>query len=234
MKFIKRTIAPTKGNEFYATLNPFYGGKYSMFDKHTKYQGNCTHYAWGRFSEIIGTKCQLPTSNAGTWYDKTKYSKGKTPKLGAIIEYKHKTKTGGHVGIVEEIKSNGDLVLSMSGYNTFLFKLRTVSKKDNYCYSDYKLVGFIYPPKEFETEKHYEGEYPKLPLRGYFKSGDKGTEVKKLQKLLNWCNGTKLTCDGIFGKSTNTQVGKFQTNNKLTVDYKFGKKCIAKAKEITK
>lgn len=232
MKFTKRTTAPKKGQEYYSTLNPFAGGKYDMFDKHTKYQGNCTHYAWGRFSEIIKTKCVLPCSNAGTWYERTHYEKGKTPRVGAVIEYKHKNKSGGHVGIVEEIKSNGDLVLSMSGYNSFLFKLRTVSPKNNYCYSDYKLVGFIYSP--FKFEESYKGTYPKLPIRGYFKLNDKGEQVKNLQKLLNWLNGCKLTIDGILGTKTITQIEKFEDKYKLAIDGRFGKKCLAKAKEITK
>lgn len=82
--------------------------------------------------------------------------------------------------------------------------------------------------------KHYPDEYPKLPLRGYFCKGDKGSEVKKLQKLLNWCNGCKLDTDGILGAKTITQVDLFESNNKLTIDGKFGKKCLEKAHEITK
>ena len=82
--------------------------------------------------------------------------------------------------------------------------------------------------------KHYPGEYPKLPVRGYFKKNDKGKEVVKLQNLLNWCNGCKLTTDGILGPKTITQVDLFESNNKLTIDGKFGKKCLAKAHEITK
>lgn len=88
--------------------------------------------------------------------------------------------------------------------------------------------------KDFGTKKHYSGEYPKIPLRGYFKLNDKGKEVIKLQKLLNWSNGSKLVCDGILGKKTITQVDLFESNNKLQADGKFGKKCLAVAKTITK
>lgn len=241
-KFVERTKAPKRGDKWYSTQCPFAGGDYDMFDKHKKYQGNCTHYAYSRMSEVMGKKSGLPTSDAGGWYAKTKFPKGPTPKVGAVIEWRHKNKKGGHVGFVERIKSNGDLVVSMSGWNTFLWKTRTLSKSKNYCYSDYELVGFIYCPIEFE--EHYKGAYPKLPLRGYFYYKydkkkkkyvivDKGEEVKKLQKFLNWANGCHLEIDGKLGKDTSKQIEVFQKNNGLKVDSKYGKNCLKKAKTIT-
>lgn len=236
MSFKKRTIAPTKSTEFYGNKNPYSGTKYDMFKKHPDNYGNCTHYAYSRFSEILGKESKLPSGNAGTWYDKvTNYKKGKTPKVGAIIEYKHKTKSGGHVAVVEEIKSNGDLVLSMSGYNSGLFWTRTVSKSKGYVYNDYKLVGFIYSSSgASETKKSYSGKYPTLPKRGYFKKGDKGVNAKLLQELLNWLNSDSLVCDGIIGDKTIESVKKFQKENKLTADGLFGKSSLEKAKGIKK
>lgn len=81
---------------------------------------------------------------------------------------------------------------------------------------------------------HYPGEYPKLPVRGYFNKNDKGTEVKKLQKLLNWLLDAKLKIDGICGDNTLTAVGVFQKKVNLVVDKKYGKKTQAKAKNYTK
>lgn len=241
-KFPKRTVAPTKTEKWFGDHNPWLGGAYDMF----KNKGNCTNFAYCEMSRLMGKQSKLPTFNAycssgKNWYDncpKT-FKKGKTPKLGAVIVYKHKGKNSGHVAIVQEIKSNGDLVLSMSGWKSFIWKTRTVKKSDGYVYSDYKLLGFVYCPVEFENEQvvkgnTYTGEFPKLPVRGYFKKGDKGKEVVKLQRFLNWANGCNLLIDGVFGVNTNTQVGKFQKDNKLTLDYKFGKKCLAKAKTIKK
>lgn len=244
-KFVQRTKAPKKGEKFYSTQCPFAGGKYDMFDKHKEYQGNCTHYAYSRMSEVMGKKSGLPTCNAGKWYEETKFPKGKTPKVGAVIEFKHTKKSGGHVGYIEEIKPNGDLIASMSGWNTYLWKTRTLKKSKGYVYSDYELVGFIYCPFELEVKEHYKGEYPKLPTRGYFYYKydkkkkkcvivDKGAEVKKLQKLLNWANDCNLKVDGILGKDTDEQIRAYQKKYGLKVDGKFGKDCLNKAKAIKK
>ena len=73
-----------------------------------------------------------------------------------------------------------------------------------------------------------------MPSRGYFKKGDKGTQVKNLQKLLNWLNGAKLSVDGIIGNDTLNEVGKFQETYGLKVDKFFGKECLEKAKTIKK
>lgn len=242
MKFVKRLTAPAESNKFYSTFSPFYKGKYSMFKRHKLLKGNCTHYAYSRFLEENNiTACSLPTCNADDWFKKvTKYEKGQTPKLGAVIVYKHKKKNGGHVAIVEEIKANGNLLLSMSGYNTYLFKTRTVKKSNNYCYSDYELLGFIYSPNNFDEEARteeksgYSKEFPKLPSRGYFKKNDKGTEVKKLQAFLNWSLGLKLVCDGILGAKSQEAIKQFQKKVGIKADGLFGKSSLAKAKEFKK
>lgn len=82
--------------------------------------------------------------------------------------------------------------------------------------------------------KAYTGTYPKLPSRGYFKSGDKGTQVKYLQKLLNWLTGAGLAADGIVGQKTINAVRTFQEDTGLVEDGLFGQNCLAKAKTIKK
>lgn len=233
MKFVKRTEAPKETNKFFTTYNPFYKSNYNMFKRHPLLKGNCTHYAYGRFMEANSiTACSLPTCNAENWFKKvTKYEKGQTPKVGAVIVYKHKNKSGGHVAFIEEVKSNGDLVLSMSGYNSYLFKTRTVKKSNKYCYSDYKLLGFIYSPNEFEEK--YTGEYP-IIKSGSLKNGSKGNNVKLLQKFLNWALNKNLTVDGKFGNNTEKAVKEFQKKVSITQDGKFGKNSLAKAKEYKK
>lgn len=84
------------------------------------------------------------------------------------------------------------------------------------------------------VRKGYTGTFPKLPSRGYFKSGDKGTQVKYLQKLLNWLTGAGLVVDGIVGQKTINAVRTFQEDTGLVEDGLFGKNCLAKAKTIKK
>ena len=83
------------------------------------------------------------------------------------------------------------------------------------------------------VKKAYSGTFPKLPKRGYFKKGDKGTQVKRLQKLLKWC-GYSVTTGGTYGAKTIKAVKKLQKKLGLKQDGKFGKKTLAKAKQLKK
>lgn len=82
------------------------------------------------------------------------------------------------------------------------------------------------------VRKKYAGTFPKLPKRGYFKSGDRGTQVKYLQSLLNWLTGSGLAVDGIVGQRTINAVYAFQEDVGLYEDGLFGKNCLAKSKEV--
>lgn len=83
------------------------------------------------------------------------------------------------------------------------------------------------------VKKAYSGTFPKLPSRGYFKKGDKGTQVKRLQKFLKWC-GYSVTTGGTYGSKTISAVKKLQKKFGLKQDGKFGKKTLAKAKTLKK
>lgn len=89
--------------------------------------------------------------------------------------------------------------------------------------------------------KTYSGAFPALPPRGYYKLGDGyktltnyTTQIKRVQKFLNWALGKKLTVDGDYGKNTAAAVASFQKKYGLTVDKKFGSKSLAKAKAVKK
>lgn len=91
------------------------------------------------------------------------------------------------------------------------------------------------------TKKSYSGTYPTLPERGYFKLGDGyetltnyTTQIKRVQKLLNWIMGTSITADGDYGPKTEALCEKFQEKYGLSVDGEFGSKSLAKAKTIKK
>ena len=115
--------------------------------------GNCTYYAYSRFSELIGEEAHgIADGDACSWYaNTTGYKKGQTPKLGAIAVWRYgNSDRNGHVAVVEEIKSNGDIVVSEGGWSSQQwYGNRTYKKSNNYAtgYSNGKLVGFIYPEK---------------------------------------------------------------------------------------
>ena len=124
-------------------------------------EGNCTWYAWGRFWEC-GEPPTRPTNKLGysngyyidaeDWYGLNDgYSRGQTPKLGAVICYADGAYSGlGHVAIVEEIYQDGTILLSESGWNGYRWRLRTADPNNQYPYSNtqdrYIFQGFIYNP----------------------------------------------------------------------------------------
>lgn len=144
----KRTSYPSRDNPFFfsSKYNPFVGTPNGP----PALTHNCTWYAYGRFAEILGRKpVGLPVGNADQWYPScTAFKKGRTPKLGAIICWRYIGVSYGHVAVVEEIKPNGDIVTSNSGYRGGKFWLQTWTKKSGYQGGIYVLQGFIYQPKE--------------------------------------------------------------------------------------
>ena len=94
-------------------------------------------------------------------------------------------------------------------------------------------MDYIYPdgdPKPKGTA--YPGKLPALPKRGWFSSGDKGEQVKLLQKFLNWYGDYGLAVDGIVGRKTITAVRYYQGREKLKIDGAFGTQCLKRAKVV--
>lgn len=154
-----RTVCPAKNNKYY--MNG--GGGYN---KCIRISGNwvlqnCVGYAYGRFMEMAGIKsCKLSTSDAERWFLNTSdgYSRGKTPKVGAVICWRKGSATNrndgcGHVAIVEEVYSDGSILISQSGYSAKKFWTQKLSK--GYKINGYVFQGFIYNPhleKAVKTE----------------------------------------------------------------------------------
>lgn len=67
---------------------------------------------------------------------------------------------------------------------------------------------------------------------GMVKKGSKGTDVKHVQKFLNWAIKAGLSVDGICGSKTVSAIKKFQKQNGLSQDGIFGPKTKAKAQAI--
>lgn len=91
------------------------------------------------------------------------------------------------------------------------------------------------PDPKPHTPTTYKGTFPTLPKRGYFKKGDKGTQVKNLQKLLEWLGYSvgSAGADGEYGKDTASAVLAFEKDYKLKYkDSEWGSECQAKAKVV--
>lgn len=88
------------------------------------------------------------------------------------------------------------------------------------------------PVKKQPTKKPVKKEpakkrvYPELPKRGFFKVGDKGVNVKRLQTLLNKAGYRKGKVDGIYGANTAGAVKKLQKKYGLTPDGLAGRKTL--------
>jgi len=155
MKYIPRLTCPQKNNKYYVNSNyNIYAYNYNMF----KIGGNCTTYCYGRWAELLDKNPKLCLNQAENWWRyKDGYQRGQTPKLGAIVvwakgnEYTYKDGSG-HVAIVEEIKQDGSIVVSESGYNSYLFRTNEYKVPDYSKGGTYKFLGFIYLPIEFENE----------------------------------------------------------------------------------
>lgn len=78
----------------------------------------------------------------------------------------------------------------------------------------------------------YPGPFPTLPKRGWFSSGDKGEQVRRLQRFLNWYGGYGLAVDGEVGRKTINSVREYQGREKLKVDGAFGSESLKRAKIV--
>ena len=155
MNFIPRLTAPSQTDlHWIKTTHGGYNRCIVINETTGSVLPNCTGYAWGRFLEMNNlTDCNLSRGNAEIWFNNTSdgYSRGQDAKLGAIICW-YSTQSGGHVAVVEEIKSNGDIVTSNSAYGGSRFYLRTLSPPNYYMGSAYTFQGFIYSPNEFTPD----------------------------------------------------------------------------------
>ena len=163
MKYTPILTAPSRSDKNFIHYSKGGYNTCIMIDKNTgSVLPNCVGYAQGRLLEILGAKApnwKLPACNAEDWIEtaqKNGFKTGMTPKLGAIAVFRagatHNGSDGaGHVVVVEEIKANGDIVVSQSAYGGSEWYLSTLTKASGYIYSANRpLEGFVYCGIEFE------------------------------------------------------------------------------------
>lgn len=172
-KYTPRTTAPSTDNKCFIHYSK---GGYNtcIIIEGNSVLPNCVGYAQGRLLEIMGAKApnwKLPACNAEDWIDTAQnngFKIGSTPKLGSVIVWQagksHNESDGcGHVAVVEEIKSNGDIVISQSAYGGTRFYTKTITKASGYKYSAdsrWKTLGFVYCGIEFENPQPSQPDKP--------------------------------------------------------------------------
>ena len=221
--FKPRLTKPESGNPYYNRIAT--GGYSGAIMGSPRCEGadvlaNCVGYAAGRFNEIIGkgkfVYFQYPP-NAEDFYDTAiaaGLKVGTKPQLGAIICWaKGKTWTSadgaGHVAVIEEIKSDGSIITSESGYGCAspFWTTHRYRESGNWgAGTQYRFLGFIYQPETQQTER-------------VIKKGDKGADVELMQARLA-AKGylRKSEVDGDFGTITLGALLAFQFEHDLDVD----------------
>lgn len=157
MEFHSRLTPPSLLDKNW--INKAYGGKSPCIVIHNQSNGytlpNCVGYAFGRFMEILGSYPKISAGNAGTWYLNTSdgYTRSHVPQVGAVACWSNPGQPG-HVAIVEQVNSDGSILVSESGYTDIdyvqilqqpYFWLSTISPPFN-RWGTYVFQGFIYNP----------------------------------------------------------------------------------------
>ena len=108
--------------------------------------GNCTWYANGRLRQLGRSSSDLNklAGNAKEWITQARNAgipTGRSPRVGAVAQWVSGGDGYGHVAVVEQINSNGTIVISESSYSTnpsyaFLYKTKTIpaNSVENYIY----------------------------------------------------------------------------------------------------
>lgn len=162
---------------------------YELFYKQSYGESKNGSYAWGRFSEIIGSECTLSKGPVRRWYLMTEdgYSRGLSPSLGSVMCFTNvmNSQDSGFACVVEGISSDY-IYVSMISPSTGNFEYAKLKKKDNSWNQDldgdgnkeYLFQGFIYNPcvQAGITTKSLFTEFIETAKN---KVGDDGTFVNK-------------------------------------------------------
>lgn len=214
--FNPRYSAPSYSNDYYySSMNLFYASGYGM--------PNCTAYAYGRAYEILGYAPNLCPYNAGEWYDYNKrygfYGYGSTPRVGAIAVWDDWNGDDGHVAVVEEVHSDGTVLVSESTWGGVTFRLRNMNadSSDGYMYY-YRFLGYIYITGGSGNSSSSSGTPSGSTGRPTVQFGSTGSAVTALQQYLYDLGYLNLAPDGYFGSMTDSAVRVYQQMNGLAID----------------
>lgn len=220
----------------------FYNGKKNGYSWCDVFVDWCFVKAFGVDNALYLLGQPLKSCGAGCSWSAMYFKKIKRfynyPKVGDQIFFKDSSGDPCHTGIVYRVTATTVYTIegNTSSSKGVIANGGAVEKK-KYSINYNRIYGYGRPKYDFElkeTKKTYSDTLPKLPARGYLQYGDTGTQVRNLQKLLNWYGGYKLAIDGEFGVKTLAAVKDFQKRTGLIVDGLFGAKSLEKAKTIKK
>lgn len=144
----------------YGGLSPCIAGSPNIYNGKSAL-ANCVGWAWGRVAQILeDPHCKIGCAPGNDWpgsaqhwveYSREQgYEVGSTPKLGAVMVWKHKTKATGHVAVVEQITGTR-VITSESNYNGVAWCLKN-RPASGYLNSHYDFLGYIYLPIDFDID----------------------------------------------------------------------------------
>lgn len=149
---VSSTTPITTGSKYW------YDSTYNSFTSARLALPNCTSYVGGRAAEIAqaAIKSEVPTGNAKTWWTASSWSKGSTPKVGAIAVWGGTNVKYGHVAVVEQVNDDGTVTYSQSNYtrssaakmnsNYFQVKTKTLEQGKVTSGMSSTFLGYLYNP----------------------------------------------------------------------------------------
>jgi surface antigen len=224
-KFIPRTTAPSTSDKNW--IHTSYGGYNSCIHiSGGSVLPNCVGYAWGRARELMGKDPALSRNNAENWWGHNDgYERGQTPRLGAIACWRKGSVNSasdgaGHVAVVEQINSDGSILISNSDYGGTRFYTKTLPK--GYPISGRVFQGFIYLPIQFDDPTPAPTPSDSFfPAKGYWGPGDNHENVAKIAEfMVNVFPAytDKRAAGPYFGQYLKASVEEFQRRTGNVVD----------------
>ena len=219
----------------------------------------CAQFVWwcGWIADNKQTKTIAKDASAAYIHESTvriggSWAMKQTSKLEPRKEYLKKARAGDivsfdfgamdgirdHVGLVDRVE--GNYIICIEGNTS---KKGSQSNGGMVCEQRrlYSEICCATRPKYSDNPAptpaaKYTGKLPTLPKRGWFQKGDKGDQVKLLQKFLVWAGFSvgRAGVDGDYGYDTKEAVRAFQSVYGLSVDGGWGKECQDKAKTMCK
>ena len=186
----------------------YYNGNKNGYEWCDQFVDWCFYTACGKDKKTAeAMQCQTGDLGAGTLYSMNYYKAqgrfDKVPKKGDQIFFLYSGTGCDHTGLVVDVTDKQ--ITTIEGNSNDMVRKRSYKR------SHYAILGYGHPKydEEKKEEKTVTIEMPVLRL------GDKGEEVKTLQRLLKqleWCDnsGTLIKVDGTFGKKTEETVRRYQ------------------------